>query len=110
MATDTTSADFGDPRFGGNAWQSYFTARVRPLGAGSFLTLGYGVTVARVSVHDRLLDQRAAVTDATDVRLIGLELPVWQVRPFAELYLVDLLERTASVGGNLLLGVSYRFR
>jgi hypothetical protein len=47
-------------------------------------------------------------TDATDVGVIALTLPKGRIRPFAEVYLVDLLERRAAVGGNLLVGANLR--
>jgi hypothetical protein len=43
-------------------------------------------------------------SDATDVGVISLTLPKGRVRPFADFYLVDLLER-GSVGAHLLFGV-----
>jgi hypothetical protein len=97
----------GDPTdtFEGSAWQGYLTLRVHPL---PFLALGYGMTVIHASLSSAEFDFSDSETDATDVGVVGLTLPTGRVRPFAELYLVDLLERRSAVGGHLLFGVNLR--
>jgi hypothetical protein len=90
----------------GSAWQSYFTARVRPFGRGSFAALGYGLTVSHISVSHPTQGTRSN-TEVTDVIVIGLELPLWWIRPFGELYLIDILDRESAVGGNALFGLNF---
>ena len=99
----------GDPTdtFEGSAWQGYLTLRVHPW---SFLALGYGMTVVHASLSSAEFDFSDSETDATDVGVVGLSLPKGKVRPFAEVYLVDLLERRSAVGGHLLFGVNLRLR
>jgi hypothetical protein len=100
----------GDPSgfFEGSAWQGYLTLRVPPFGKNPFLALGYGITLAHASLRIPDLGVSDSETDATDVGVIAVTLPKGRVRPFAEVYLVDLLERRASVGGNLLVGANLR--
>jgi hypothetical protein len=95
--------------FEGSAWQGYLTVRVHPFGGDSFLGVGYGFTLAYASLRsaDGIISD--SDTDATDVGVIALSLPSGRVRPFAELYLIDLLERRSAVGANLLFGVNLRF-
>jgi hypothetical protein len=93
--------------FEGSAWQSYLTVRVHPFGSDSFLGVGYGFTLAYVSLRTTTGTYSDSDTDATDVAVIALTLPTWRVRPFAELYLIDLLEHS-SVGANLLFGLNLR--
>lgn len=93
-------------QYTGSAWQGYFTARIRPFGRGSFAALGYGVTVLHASAT-HVSGASASDTEVTDVIVIGLELPLWWVRPFGELYLIDILDREAAVGGNALFGLSF---
>jgi hypothetical protein len=94
--------------FEGSAWQGYLTVRVHPFGAASFLGLGYGLTLAHASLRTSDGTFSDSDSDATDVGVIGLTLPAGRFRPFAEVYLVDLLERQSAVGGNLLFGVNLR--
>jgi len=94
--------------FGGSAWETYFTVRVHPFGYDSFLSLGYGFTVVHASLHTKDHTFSDSDTDGTDVGVIGLTYPKGWVRPFAEMYLVDLLERQSAVGGHLLFGVNLR--
>lgn len=91
--------------FEGSAWQGYLTARVHPY---SFLALGYGITVVHASITIPELGISDSDTDATDVGVIALTLPKGRIRPFVEVYLIDLLERRATVGGHLLFGVNLR--
>lgn len=94
--------------YGGSAWETYFTVRVHPLGNDSFLSLGYGFTIVHASIHTKDQTFSDSDTDGTDVGVIGLTYPKGSVRPFAEMYLVDLLERRSAVGGHLLFGVNLR--
>jgi hypothetical protein len=94
--------------YGGSAWEAYFTLRVHPFGYDSFLSLGYGFTVAHASLHTKDQTFSDSDTDGTDVGVIGLTYPKGRLRPFAEMYLVDLLERQSAVGGHLLFGVNLR--
>jgi hypothetical protein len=94
--------------FKGSAWETYFTLRVHPLGNDSFLSVGYGFTLAHASLRTSDGSFDDSDTDGTDIGVIGLTLPKWRVRPFADLYLVDLLERHSAVGGHLLFGLNLR--
>ena len=97
----------GDPSgtFEGSAWEGYLTLRVHPW---SFLGVGYGLTWVHATLHAPEFDISESDSDATDVGVIALTLPKGRVRPFAEVYLVDLLERQSAVGGHLLFGVNLR--
>jgi hypothetical protein len=97
----------GDPTgfFEGSAWEGYLTLRVHPY---SFVALGYGITLIHASLSIPSLGLSDSETDATDVGVIALTYPRGRVRPFAEVYLVDLLERRGAVGGHLLFGVNLR--
>ena len=92
----------------GSAWQGYLTVRVHPFGPESFLSLGYGLTVVHASVHATDGSFSGSDTDATDVAVLGVTLPKGRVRPFTEVYALDLLERRSAVGGHLLAGVNVR--
>jgi hypothetical protein len=105
--------DFPDDPTGtvdGSAWQAYLTVRVHPFGPDSFLSLGYGLTLVHASVRATDGSFSGSDTDATDVAVLGLRLPKGRVRPFAEVYALDLLERRAAVGGHLLAGLNVRLR
>jgi hypothetical protein len=93
----------------GSAWQIYLTVRVHPFSS-DFLSLGYGLTLAHASVHATDDSFSGSDTDATDVGVLSLTLPTGRVRPFAELYAIDLLERRSAVGGHLLAGLNLRLR
>jgi hypothetical protein len=68
------------------------------------------MTVVHASLSSAEFDFSDSETDATDVGVVGVTLPKGKVRPFAEVYLVDLLERRSAVGGHLLFGVNLRLR
>ncbi|MEN8143918.1 MAG: hypothetical protein ABFS14_03110 [Gemmatimonadota bacterium] len=92
--------------FSGNAWQVFLAARVRPPGPASFLSVGYGVTALRVSAEEDATGVSDSDTEWTDVGVIGVEFPGGLLRPFADVYLVDILDRESSVGGVLLVGLN----
>jgi hypothetical protein len=94
--------------FEGSAWQGYLTVRVHPFGPDSFLALGYGLTLVHASLRTSDGAFSDSDSDATDVGVIAVTLPKGRLRPFAEVYLIDLLERQSAVGGNLLFGLNLR--
>jgi hypothetical protein len=69
--------------------------------------VGYGFTLVHASLRTTDGTFSDSDTDGTDIGVIGLTLPKGRVRPFAELYLIDLLERN-SAGGHLLFGLNLR--
>jgi hypothetical protein len=99
----------GDPSgfLEGSAWEAYLTARVHPFGTNSWLGLGYGLTFAHASVEAADGAFSDSDSDATDVGVVSVTLPKGRVRPFAEVYFIDLLERSSAVGGHLLFGLNY---
>jgi hypothetical protein len=72
--------------------------------------VGYGLTWVHATLRAPEFDISESDSDATDVGVVALTLPKGRVRPFAEMYLVDLLERKSAVGGHLLFGVNLRIR
>jgi hypothetical protein len=97
-----------DGVFSGSAWESFLTVRVRPWGPGTAVAFGYGAALARTSVRDLRSDDTALEVDRTDVGVIALEIPLERLRPFGELYLLNLLNRRGQVVGNAHFGLSLR--
>jgi hypothetical protein len=99
----------GDPSgfLEGSAWEAYLTVRVHPFGTNSWLGLGYGLTFAHATLKAANGAFSDSDSDATDVGVVSLTLPKGRFRPFADLYLIDLLERRSAVGGHLLFGLNY---
>src|SRR5213080_5267166 len=95
----------GAAGFTGSAWQAYWTMRVRPRGTWSIASLGYGFILIHNSLRDASLQLETSGSNFTDAIVLGLEAPTPFVRPFADLYLVDILDRESAVGVNLLMGV-----
>jgi len=95
----------GATGFTGSAWQAYWTMRVRPRGPLSFASLGYGFVLLHSSLRNASLGLDTAGSDFTDAIVLGLEAPTPHVRPFADVYLIDILDRESAVGVNLLMGV-----
>jgi len=95
----------GATGFTGSAWQAYWTMRVRPRGPLSFASLGYGFVLLHSSLRNTSLQLDTAGSDFTDAIVLGLEAPTPHVRPFADLYLIDILDRESAVGVNLLMGI-----
>ncbi len=82
--------------------------RVRPRGTWSIASLGYGFILIHSSLRDASLQLETSGSNFTDAVVLGLEAPTPFVRPFADLYLVDILDRESAVGVNLLMGVQIR--
>ncbi len=95
----------GATGFTGSAWQAYWTMRVRPRGPLSFASVGYGFVLLHSSLRNTSLQLDTAGSDFTDAIVLGLEAPTPHVRPFADLYLIDILDRESAVGVNLLMGI-----
>jgi len=98
----------GATGFTGSAWQAYWTMRVRPRGPSSFASVGYGFILIRSSLRNASLELDTSGSTFTDAIVLGLEAPTPYVRPFADLYLIDILDRESAVGVNLLMGVQIR--
>ena len=95
----------GATGFTGSAWQAYWTMRVRPRGPWSFASVGYGFVLLHSSLRNASLQLDTSGSDFTDAIVLGVETPTPHVRPFADLYLIDILDRESAVGVNLLMGV-----
>ena len=95
----------GATGFTGSAWQAYWTMRVRPRGPWSFASVGYGFVLLHSSLRNTSLQLDTAGSDFTDAIVLGLEAPIPHVHPFADLYLIDILDRESAVGVNLLMGI-----
>jgi hypothetical protein len=93
----------------GSAWQGYATLRVRPRGPMSFASFGYGFTLWHASLRNEAAQTDTAGSNFTDVIVLGAEAPIPHVRPFVDLYLIDILDRESAVGVNLLMGVQIPF-
>src|SRR5437870_1797498 len=89
----------------GSAWQAYWTMRVRPRGPWSFASIGYGFVLLHSSIRNTSLQIDASGSTFTDAVVLGLEAPTPHVRPFVDLYLIDILDRESAVGVNLLMGL-----
>jgi hypothetical protein len=96
--------------FTGSAWQAYWTARVRPRGPWSFASAGYGFVLLHGSLRSTSTTFRQSASTFTDAIVLGLEAPIPRIRPFADLYLIDILDRESGVGVNILLGVQFLVR
>ncbi len=91
----------------GGAWQLYLTGSVRPFGARSWLSLGYGLTIRRRWAQWDFLGRTDPIysrTNTTDAVTIGVAVSFARLRPFADLYLTRLLDRDGQVGGHALFG------
>ena len=95
----------GATGFTGSAWQAYWTMRVRPRGPLSFASVGYGFVLLHSSLRNASLQLDTSGSDFTDAIVLGVETPTPHVRPFADLYLIDILDRESAVGVNLLMGI-----
>jgi len=92
----------------GSAWQVHANVRLRPPGTWSFASVGYGFVVVRSSVQGTVQPgTTVTVSDSefADTAVLGLQAPLQYVRPFVDLYLIYLLDRTGQVGVNLLMGL-----
>ena len=93
------------PGFTGSAWQAYWTLRVRPHWRWSFVSAGYGFVLLHSSLRNPTFQVDTSASNFTDALVFGLEAPTPFVRPFADLYLIDILDREAAVGVNVLMGL-----
>src|SRR5437870_5324222 len=98
----------GATGFTGSAWQAYWTVRVRPRGSVSFASVGYGFILIHSSLRNTSLQLDTSGSSFTDAIVLGLEAPTPYVRPFADVYLIDILDRESAVGVNLLMGIQIR--
>jgi hypothetical protein len=89
----------------GSAWHGYWSLRVRPSGVWSMVSAGYGLAVTHEATTDTRLGTSTSYTYVYDAFTLGLEAPTPYVRPFADLYLLRILDRSGSVGVNVLVGL-----
>ncbi len=78
----------------GKAWYGYLTLRTRPFGRGWLPVVGYGLAAryARADNPGRSLSQSSL--ELTDTIVFSASGPRWPVRPFADVYLVNILNRS----------------
>lgn len=97
-------------RYTGHGWQSFLTARAHPWGIGTPLSLGYGAAYSRTTIRDLRTGVSTSRNERTDAAVIAVEFSPHRFRPFAELYLLRLLDRSGQVEGNANFGVNVRLR
>ena len=94
----------------GRAWRAYLTIRGRPFRRGWLPDVGYGLTVYYVHADNAGRSLKVSNLDLTDTAVFALPGPRWRIRPYAELYLVNILRRAGQIGGHLFFGLSVAVR
>ena len=89
----------------GQAWQTYVTLRVRPFNRGWLPAIGYGLNAryARADNAERSLS--VSSLDVTDTMVFAFG-PRWRIRPFADVYVVNVLRRAGQAGVHVFFGLS----
>jgi hypothetical protein len=96
--------EVADAAVTGSGWRTIVTGRFQPLGRGSFLSFGAGLTAARFHREDPV-DQAITWWETAATVMVGLEAPFRRLRPFAELYVFG---RGDAFGASTLLGLNIR--
>ena len=82
------------------------TLRVRPFSRGWLPVVGYGLTAHYARADNAGRDLSVSNLDLTDTAVLAFAGPRWRIRPYAELYLVNILRRAGQIGGHLFFGLS----
>jgi len=94
--------EVSDPNVTGRGRRAFFTARLRPLGHGSFLSLGGGLSAGWFKRRDPP-DQEISWSETNIVAMFGFEAPFKRVRPFTEFYFLGVGGVSALMGLNVRL-------
>ena len=90
----------------GQAWQTYVTLRVRPFDRGWLPAVGYGLNARYAQADNAERSLSVSNLDVTDTAVFAFAGPRWRIRPFAEVYAVNVLRRAGQVGVHVFLGLS----
>ncbi len=98
----------GDPlgAWSGRAWQTYVTLRVRPFNQGWLPTVGYGLNARYAQANNAGRSLSVSSLDVTDTVVFAFAGPRWRIRPFAEVYVLNVLRRADHAGVHVFLGLS----
>ncbi len=90
----------------GQAWQTYVTLRVRPFNRGWLPAIGYGLNARYAQANNAGRSLSVSSLDVTDTVVFAFAGPRWRIRPFAEVYAVNVLRRAGQVGVHVFFGLS----
>ncbi len=94
----------------GQAWQTYVTLRVRPFDRGWLPAVGYGLNARYAQADNAGRSLSVSSLDVTDTVVFAFAGPRWRIRPFAEVYAVNVLRRAGQVGVHVFFGFSAAVR
>ncbi len=89
----------------GRAWQTYVTLRVRPFNQGWLPTVGYGLNARYAQANNAGRSLSVSSLDVTDTMVFAFG-PRWRIRPFADVYVVNVLRRAGQAGVHVFFGLS----
>ena len=86
--------------------QTYVTLRVRPFNQNWLPAVGYGLNARYAKADNARRSLSLSSLDVTDTLVFAFAGPRWRIRPYAELYVVNVLRRAGQPGGHVFFGLS----
>ncbi len=94
----------------GRAWRGYLTLQGRPFGPGWLPAVGYGLAAYYGQADNAGRSLNVSTLDLTDTVVFAFDGPRWRVRPYADVYVVNVLVRRGQPGVHVFFGVKIAVR
>ncbi len=94
----------------GQAWQTDVTLRVRLFNQRWLPAVGYGLNARYAQADNAGRSLSVSNLDVTDTVVFAFAGPRWRVRPYADVYVVNVLRRAGEAGVQVFLGFSAAVR
>ena len=90
----------------GQAWQTDVTLRVRLFNQGWLPAVGCGLNARYAQADNAGRSLSVSNLDVTDTVVFAFAGPRWRIRPYADVYVVNVLRRAGQAGVHVFLGLS----
>ena len=90
----------------GQAWQTDVTLRVRLFNQGWLPAVGYGLNARYAQADNAGRSLSVSNLDVTDTVVFAFAGPRWRIRPYADVYVVNVLRHAGEAGVHVFLGLS----
>ena len=89
----------------GRAFRGYVALQGRPSSSSWLPDVGYGLTAYYARADNTGRSLTVSTLDLTDAVVFAFEGPRWRVRPYADVYVVNILRHRGQPGGHVFLGL-----
>ena len=94
----------------GRAWRGYLTLQGHPFGPAWLPAVGYGLAAYYAQADNAGRSLSVSTLDLTDTVVFAFDGSRWRVRPYADVYVVNILRHIGQPGVHVFFGIKIALR